>query len=52
MDRNQHDPDQEQHPGNLDRNRGHPGEIQGAGNYTDHKEHQCILEHGSLLSME
>src|SRR5713101_5012477 len=52
MDRDQDDPDQEQNPGNLDRDRGHPGEIQGAGNHADHQKHKCVVEHGSLLSME
>jgi hypothetical protein len=39
MDHDQHDSDQEENPGNLDRDRGHPGEIQGAGNQTDHQEY-------------
>jgi len=52
MDRQQHDPDQEQNPGNLDRHRVHSGQMQGAGNQADHQKHECLLEHGSLLSME
>jgi len=36
MDRDQ-ESDQEQDPGNLDRDRGHPAEIQGAGNQADHQ---------------
>jgi hypothetical protein len=36
MDRDQHDPNQEQNPGNLDRDGRHPGEIQSAGNQADH----------------
>jgi hypothetical protein len=32
MDRQQHDPDQKQNPGNLDRHSGHSGQIQGTGN--------------------
>ena len=39
MDRDQDDSDQEQDPRNLDRDRGDPGEIQGAGNQADHQEH-------------
>jgi len=34
MNRDQDDPDQEQNPGNLDRDRGHPREIQGTGTPT------------------
>jgi hypothetical protein len=36
MDRQQHDPDQEQNPGNLDRYRGYPGQIQDSGNKSNH----------------
>ena len=52
MDRDQHDPDQEQNPRDLHRNRRHPSEVQGAGNHADHQQHQCVVEQGSLLSME
>jgi hypothetical protein len=33
-----HESDQEQDPGNLDRYRGDPGEIQGAGNQADERK--------------
>jgi hypothetical protein len=36
MDRQQHDPDQEQNPGNLDRHCGYPGQIQDSGNESNH----------------
>jgi hypothetical protein len=51
MDRQQHDPDQEQNPGNLDRHRGHPGHIQNSGNNSNHQEHQCVVQHIVLLSI-
>ena len=51
MDRQQHDPDQEQNPRNLDRHGGHSGQIQGAGNDSNHQEHQCVVQHIELLSI-
>jgi hypothetical protein len=39
MDRQQHNADQEQNPGNLDRHRGHTGHIQGSGNDSHHQEY-------------
>jgi len=52
MDHDQHHSDHEQNPGNLDRDRCHPGEIQGTGDQTDHQKQECIVEHDLLLSME
>ena len=52
MDRDQHDPDQEQNPKNPDCTRRHPDKIQSTGNHTDHQAHQCLVARGPLLSME
>jgi hypothetical protein len=46
MDHDQHDSDHEQNPGNLDRYRCHPGEIQSTGNQADNQKHECKVEHG------
>jgi hypothetical protein len=52
MDRKQHDSDQKQNPGNLDRHSGHPGQIQGPGNDSNDQEHQCVVQHVELLSIK
>ena len=51
MNHQQHDPDQEQDPGNLNRHRGYPGQIQGSGNDSNHQEYQCVVQHIALLSI-
>ena len=51
MDRQQHDSDQEQNPGNLDCHRGYPGHIQCSGNDSNHQEHQCVVQHSVPLSI-
>jgi hypothetical protein len=49
MDHDQHDSDHEQNPGNLNRDRGHSGEIQGTGNQADHQKHECKVEQATPL---
>jgi hypothetical protein len=52
VDRDQDDPDQEQQPRHLDHHQGPLGKVQHSGPQADHQKCQCVVEYGSLLSME